>query len=408
MVLSLYRILAITITGFFIVLFTVVTAQSGRVVSTKFRFPTGINVLDFGAKCDGVTDDSLALQNAINSADTAPYTTLQLPAATCTFQTPLVIGDHLSRYCMINIIGESEYASILNYTGSMSQAALSIRHCSAFQWSGFSIQSGQYANFSTHGTSVGILLDKATAQSGGGTFNTSITFNHITVNGFHIGIMAGGDASASEIDCYQCGLNYNDIGWQSFTFNSLNFWFYGVHLGHNQIGMQMGGDGVHIFGGDSSGNLVADFYFQGGFGTFSVDSFRAEITASGAKFMTAFSQSSYPTVVSVKNSSIIGQYDIIVADLGGRTVTLDGMYVVGLLSLFPGASNPCQPIETSPTSFKSLIYIHDSMLTFAGPDILLNFPPGLFKFRFERVSDSRPNFSWLTDQSGFWNCTALQ
>lgn len=407
MVLSLYRILVITITGFFIVLFTVVTAQSGRVVATTFRFPTGISVLDFGAKCDGVTDDSVALQNAINSADTAPYTTLQLPAGTCIFRTPLIIGNHLSRYCMVNISGQGEYASILNYAGSMSQAALSIRHCSAFQWSGFAVQSSQYASFGTHGTSVGILLDKATTQTGGGTFNTSITFNHISVNGFHIGIMAGGDASASEIDCYQCGLNYNDIGWQSFTYNSLNFWFYGVHLGHNQIGMKMGGDGVHIFGGDSSGNLIADFYFQGGFGTFSIDGYRAEITVAGAKFMTGATVGSYPTVISIKNSSIIGSPGIVVADLGGRTITLDGMYVVGLLNLFSNGS--CQPIETSPTSFKSLVYIHDSMLTFTGPNVLFNFPSGLFKFKFERISDSQPpNFSWLTDVSGFWNCTMFQ
>ncbi len=45
--------------------------------------PTSVNVKDFGAKCDGVTDDTTAIQNAINSAPSLGTMEVVLPLGTC-------------------------------------------------------------------------------------------------------------------------------------------------------------------------------------------------------------------------------------------------------------------------------------------------------------------------------------
>src|SRR5262245_21839234 len=79
-----------------------------------------INVLDAGAKCDGRSDDTMALRAARAQADTDQFTIIQLPPSVCLFSGQLIFGGSTSRYSEISVEGHSEYTSTLKYTGTQS------------------------------------------------------------------------------------------------------------------------------------------------------------------------------------------------------------------------------------------------------------------------------------------------
>ncbi len=286
-----------------------------------------ISVLDAGAKCDGHTDDTVALQSVIAQADTPPFAVIELPPSPCLFTQPLVFGGLTTRYSEISVEGHSEYTSSLVYRGTASPAIL-ISHMSAFHWSGFSV-SGPGSN----GSNVGVQLDGPFGS--GGTMDTTITFEHFNASLFHIGMLAGNGDAASEIDCRQCGFSRNDIGWTASGYNSLNFWFFGLHLSGNGVGVQLGGpwatDAPKIFGGDSAGNTVADFKMGNSFGQLVIDGFRAQIQP-GSRFYIG----ACPQQCIIRSSSIIGTAGQPVMD-----ITPDGSFlfqenlIQGQINLLP-------------------------------------------------------------------------
>jgi hypothetical protein len=87
-------------------------APSGTVAAIMMYSPTGpINVMAFGAKCDGATDDSTALALAVASQTSGQMQSLVWPKATCTFSTGLAHAGTLQWE-------GSGTGSILQYTGS--------------------------------------------------------------------------------------------------------------------------------------------------------------------------------------------------------------------------------------------------------------------------------------------------
>jgi hypothetical protein len=265
--------------------------------------PTTIDVRTYGAFCDnGAHDDTPGFRAAIAAADTAPYAKITYPPG-CFIRDTLTFGGRASGYSTISMSGPSEYKPI-TYVGPADRPALFISGMAAFTWDHVGILRSGYANPSGRGTSAGILL-AASSGVGGGTRNTTITFDHVAVSGFHFGMLAGNNNfDASEVDCRQCGFTYNDIGFTSSYYNSLNFWFWGLHLVNNVVGLKLGGPwvsvGVHVVGGDSGGNSVADFDIGNTFDVLTIQDFRAQV-ASGAQFMT-----SRGYFVRITGSEIIG------------------------------------------------------------------------------------------------------
>ena len=250
--------------------------------------PTTIDVRSYGATCDnGAHDDTAGFRAAILAADAAPFPRITYPPG-CFINDTLTFGGHGNVYSTISMSGPSEYRPI-TYVGPVDRPALFISGMAAFTWDHVGLIRGGYANQSGRGSSVGILL-AASSGTSGGTRNTTITFDHVAVSGFHIGMLAGNNGyDASEVDCRQCGFSYNDIGFTPSFYNTLNFWFSALHIVSNKVGVKLGGPwvstGIHVVGGDSGNNTVADFEIGNTFDVLSIQDFRAQVV-SGAQFLT--------------------------------------------------------------------------------------------------------------------------
>jgi Pectate lyase superfamily protein len=71
---------------------------------------TGISVKDFGARGDGATDDTLAIQSGLNSACGSASPVLYFPAGTYNINSPLVTR------CAITLLGDGPTASVIFQT----------------------------------------------------------------------------------------------------------------------------------------------------------------------------------------------------------------------------------------------------------------------------------------------------
>lgn len=80
------------------------------------------NVRDYGAVGDGVTDDTTAIQNAINACGSAGGGTVHLPAATYKISSTLVVGNGGSNVAStvngVTVRGQGLYATTLKWGGA--------------------------------------------------------------------------------------------------------------------------------------------------------------------------------------------------------------------------------------------------------------------------------------------------
>lgn len=92
-------------------------------------FASWVNVKSvFGAKGDGVTDDTQALQDALNSVQSKPAV-LWLPKGTYVLRAPLVLKAAQG----FTIIGEDPRASVIEWHGSVGGTMLGMEGCTNFR-----------------------------------------------------------------------------------------------------------------------------------------------------------------------------------------------------------------------------------------------------------------------------------
>lgn len=185
-----------------------------------------VSVRDYGAIGDGVTNDTLAFQDAINAvvAGTNPYPggnanrTLYIPSG------HYKIGSSLLLTSRINVIGDGISSSIIEYTsltGSLFQATADISYSSfeKMKWVGPGQGTGNSATgFSAHtnGANVLITFDKLFVEEFPkdafympDTFNCSWDDCRIRRNGT-VGTIANGNAEACS-DSFGGGIRYDMI-----------------------------------------------------------------------------------------------------------------------------------------------------------------------------------------------------
>jgi hypothetical protein len=233
------------------------------------------NVKAYGAKGDGVTDDTAAVQAAIDAAYTGVKGGIVwIPKGTYIISTTLMLG-HATGQPSISMMGEGPLRSIFSWNGANTGTAatcIQVSQSTNYKFCGFGLGNGT----GSAGDTVGIWV--TTRTNAGGTVSYGCLYEQIGVQGFYTG-MAFGDGSfntaCSEYQFNSCFLNSNVIGANFITYNSLDFIWTMLSMSANTNGLySRSGGSVHVIGGSSSGNLN-DFNFGTG-GVFCIENFRSE------------------------------------------------------------------------------------------------------------------------------------
>jgi len=272
--------------------------------------PTEFRLADFGAKCDGSTDDHAAIQAAFDAADRAEGGVVLWPAAECAASRTVTIGGHADHASFVGLRGVNPVRSVLKWIGPDAGVALRISYNKYFRIEALTVR-----NAGARGTSVGALL---TGPNTTGTQTLEGLFERFYVSGFSTCIQAGeyGGRATSEILWTSVGFEKCNVGWRNGDLNTLDHIFHMVSQGENTIGMDINAGNVYVDGGSSSNNGV-DFRITNAGGTYSIRNYRSEV---GRRFLEQTGNGQM--AITVENCMIVAPAsgDRISFDLGlGRT-----------------------------------------------------------------------------------------
>jgi hypothetical protein len=263
----------------------------GRFLTTASGY---INIRQFGAKGDGATDDTAALQAAIDAAANtgrAAYVPSGTYKITSTVLITTVGNSGIQKY--LSLVGDGETLSVIAWAGSTSGTAIKITYNKYFEISGLAIN-----NTVAKGTTIGVL--QTGPNVGGGTQTLAGTFRHFAVSGFDVGMLAGETlpTAASEILYDHVGFYSNNTGWQSNDFNSLDHQFVMLLLDANGTGLWSKTGNCSVWGGSASGSTITDFTSSSGGSPFSIRDYRSETAA-------AFYSAGQPRNVTIESCKVV-------------------------------------------------------------------------------------------------------
>jgi hypothetical protein len=230
------------------------------------------NVKDYGATGNGSTDDTTAMQAAIDAADTAPAGTVWFPNGTYK-HTGLIVGSTNTsgngRQSHVSLVGENMIQTVLSYHGSTSGTAV------RFQTNKYgAIRNLTIKNSVAKGTTTGLSTTGPSGTSG--TYSNGNLLEQVLIDSFHYGwwTSSANGGTSSEITSIGLNLANCDTGFYNNDFNGLNFTFIQLSISNCTTGIDARTAGVHVFGGAAAKNAT-DFYFSNG-GTNGVYNFRSE------------------------------------------------------------------------------------------------------------------------------------
>jgi hypothetical protein len=234
------------------------TGAVGRTVSS--RLADVVSVKDFGAKGDGSTDDTTAIQAAFTGACTAPPAAVYFPAGQYNFSSQLTTG------CAIKIFGDGGWASILYMTtGKNNQRGIVTNFSTTFKdiavdRASFSGLLQSPAVIRCDNTSGNCPSGPATEQvfifdgywSSGWNFGIDISGRngdnvaHVSVSNCKISVVGVADAVAEAVNIRSA----NDVSVTNSTLTG--------SLGNDHIIYLIGVRKVFINGNDIESNIASD------------------------------------------------------------------------------------------------------------------------------------------------------
>jgi len=287
-------------------------------------FPFEIDVTEYGAVCDGTTDDADEIQDAFDAALAVSGRAAEVvfPATRCAVGTALVLGSATAGVdSYLSIRGVSSATSGLRWIGATNATVLKLSRIKYFTVTHFGLTNGVAV-----GTTVGIL-EGGNSAGYGGTQTLAGVFTDVSVTGFSIGIRAGDggvQAAASEILYQDVGFYNNTTGFSEIDLNSLNHTFLNVSCDANGTCLDFLASTGTVLGGSFSNSTVADIAIEQN-GAFNITGIRSEganrvVTSTSGGLVTLESIE----VVSPSNadrvvvSGAFGQLTILGSKIGGK------------------------------------------------------------------------------------------
>lgn len=240
--------------------------------STGTSEPAAILLTDYGAVCDGVTDDTDAVQAAFDAATAALTATVFWPSKVCLVTDTVVLGSTVSgTTTFLGIRGVSAAQSQLLWGGATDGTALRLSRTKYTEVRNFGVR-----NTVAVGTTIGVEQGGNTPTNGG-TQSLAQTWTNTLITGFGTGIQAGGHNGASSEFLYNnLELDNNTTGWVSIDLNTLDHVFVELLCGGNGVCIDSGASSnFHVYGGSASNSSVTDFKVAQT-GTFLISGFRSE------------------------------------------------------------------------------------------------------------------------------------
>src|SRR3989442_954350 len=236
-----------------------------------------VNVKEFGAKGDGTTDDTSAIQSAINALGFSGK--VYFPRGSYRITSTIVIGATTSpNIDSISVEGEVPIGTQLLYTGSTAIPAVKIISNARFEFSNIRILNGN-----TTGSGTGLLV---TSNITSGSNCGPGVFRNVSVNNFNDGVQIGeatGNSADSmtwinlEVDANTTGVHFMHGADNSLAHLFLNL--FGV--GNGKVLWTQSQDNIYIVGGSASNSTVADFHLEST-GAYGIQNFRSE---NGTRFL---------------------------------------------------------------------------------------------------------------------------
>jgi hypothetical protein len=224
-----------------------VVAQPSAAVIGRPNIPparsTVVNAKDFGAKGDGVTDDTVAIQNAIDFSfgpASAPNGTnyylnypLYFPAGHYIVKAPLMFTQLQGG----RITGDGRFSTTIeNRTGT---GVIATNGCSYSYWDGIALT----------GTGSATIFDLNWDNSPGGDALQSNTFQDMSFSGGAIGVNIGADGfMGSENLFLNCKwTNHSIAGLKTSNYNALQNTIVGGNISSSALGVWMYSGTVSIY-----------------------------------------------------------------------------------------------------------------------------------------------------------------
>lgn len=258
-----------------------------------------IQIAQYGAKCDGVTDDTRAIQAAYNAASAANQSEIDWPAnRTCVISSTITL---------VNAQNVRVYGGYVLWQGTAATPALKYQNDLDCFTEGFHILSGVQTNHPI-GSAFLITMNNNNPISSNDVFESN-TVEGITSTGLNVGfeLSPGAGANNDEMQFYANEVrNYSLAGWsydtgtaaaQQIDYNYVGNKCYGNGTGQYCVN-DPAGAGFTWIGGAALGDNVADFNLT----TYAYDPYLIESVASeGSNRFLVMGFSNAPAPVTLRN-----------------------------------------------------------------------------------------------------------